>query len=394
MPTKRPAVFFDRDNTLIVTNDYLGDPDRVLLYDGAASAVSRAKQLGYVVVVFSNQSGVARGMYAEEDVHKVNQRLDRLLLAQDDLAIIDRHEFCPDHPAGTVEPYNRESPRRKPSPGMMLDAARALEIDLTLSWTVGDAPRDVEAGRRAGCRTILLKDPAVPASLAASEKLTVEPDYIAASLEDAMDFIEMHKAHGKPIGPELEVEPTTQQEHAADVATNESDSSATNADGFFPPRASESSSGEDSVDQSDSAGTAIVATPRPTPVFLTPPIFATPPVSSMLAPPSTSANQDASSSASTSPGTTDRVTIDPLIKELKTLQRQQTQIIDELRHMSDKPQDFSVARLVAGIMLGLSMAALVGSWFYKGDPTQLTLLLLAIWFQVGVASLMLMANGK
>jgi D-glycero-D-manno-heptose 1,7-bisphosphate phosphatase len=353
MSTKRPAVFFDRDNTLIVTNDYLGDPDRVQLYDGASQAVARAKDLGYLVVVFSNQSGVARGMYGEADVLKVNQRLDELLQTEHDQAVIDRHEFCPEHPSGSVAPYNRESPRRKPAPGMLFDAAKALDIDLSQSWAVGDAPRDVEAGKRAGCRTILLKDPSVPASLAASEKLTVEPDYIAASLEDAMDFVEMHRDSPKVVSlPAREIAPETavEAEPETEISPESSPLSApvSSTEPTLPP----------------------IVTSRPTAVFSSPP----------PAPQVDPAN--------------DKVVMDPIIKELKTLQRQQSQIIDELRHLSDKPQDFSVARLVAGIMLGLSLAALVSSWFYTGSGTQLTLMLLAIWLQVGVASLMLMASSK
>src|SRR4051794_9501991 len=73
---KRPAVFFDRDNTLIVSDGYLGDPDRVVLIDGAAEAVARVRGLGFAAVVFSNQSGVARGLFGEDAVYAVNHRLD------------------------------------------------------------------------------------------------------------------------------------------------------------------------------------------------------------------------------------------------------------------------------------------------------------------------------
>ena len=78
----RPAIFFDRDNTLIVGNDYLGDPQQVILIAGAAEAVARARSLGYATVVVSNQSGVARGMFGEEDVQAVNKRMEEMLLAE------------------------------------------------------------------------------------------------------------------------------------------------------------------------------------------------------------------------------------------------------------------------------------------------------------------------
>src|SRR5205809_69885 len=130
---KRPAVFFDRDNTLIVSDGYLGDPAKVALIRGAADAVARARALGYAVVVFSNQSGVARGMFSEEDVQAVNARTDELLAAENSAAIVDRHEFCPFHPEGTIDVYARESDRRKPKPGMILAAAEKLAIDLARS---------------------------------------------------------------------------------------------------------------------------------------------------------------------------------------------------------------------------------------------------------------------
>src|SRR6266550_3848445 len=115
---KRPAVFFDRDNTLMACDGYLGDPSQVALVEGAADAVARARALGYAAVVISNQSGVARGMFDEEAVRAVNARLDELLKAENPAAIVDRHEFCPYHPEGTVERYKQESALRKPQPGM------------------------------------------------------------------------------------------------------------------------------------------------------------------------------------------------------------------------------------------------------------------------------------
>ncbi len=156
---KRPAVFFDRDNTLIIGNDYIGDPDDVVLMQGAADAVSRARALGYATVIISNQSGVARGMFTEADVRAVNTRLEDYLREENPNAVIDRQEYCPFHPDGAVEKYRRDSDLRKPKPGMLLKAADLLKLDLTKSWFIGDAPRDIEAGQAAGCKTILFQLP-------------------------------------------------------------------------------------------------------------------------------------------------------------------------------------------------------------------------------------------
>src|SRR5258707_11762574 len=144
---KRADVFFDRDNTLMACDGYLGNPSEVVLVEGAADAVARARALGYATVVVSNQSGVARGMFDETAVRAVNARLDELLQAANPGAIIDRHEFCPFHPEGTVEAFRQESPLRKPKPGMILAAAEAMALDLARSWGVGDAGRDIEAGQ-------------------------------------------------------------------------------------------------------------------------------------------------------------------------------------------------------------------------------------------------------
>jgi histidinol-phosphate phosphatase family protein len=146
--------------------------------------------MGFSTVVVSNQSGVARGMFSENDVILVNRRMDEMLLADNPAAVIDRHEFCPFHPEAPLEQYRRETHLRKPGPGMILEAAEKLALDLSRSWLIGDAPRDIEAGKAAGCRTILLHLPDLPSSPAASEKLNTPPDCIVASLKEAMDFIE------------------------------------------------------------------------------------------------------------------------------------------------------------------------------------------------------------
>src|SRR4051812_39669225 len=190
---RRRAVFFDRDNTLIVGNEYLGDPDKVVLMPGAADAVARARAMGFAVVIVSNQSGVARGMFDEDAVRAVNRRLDELLKAENSAALIDCHEFCPFHPEGTVERYRNESPLRKPKPGMILAAAERLALDLRGSWLIGDAPRDVEAGHAAGCRTILFQPEGVAPSPAAQQAWRVQPEFVVTTLEEAMDYVEQHQ---------------------------------------------------------------------------------------------------------------------------------------------------------------------------------------------------------
>ncbi|MGD0462303.1 MAG: HAD family hydrolase [Tepidisphaeraceae bacterium] len=186
---KKPAIFFDRDNTLIASDGYLGDPAAVRLIPGASDAVARARDLGFAVVTFSNQSGVARGEFGEDAVVAVNEKMAQLLLQENPRAKIDRNEFCPFHPDATIEKYRKDSELRKPKPGMILAAAGALDLDLPASWIIGDAPRDIEAGYAAGCRTILVSNPALSPSPATLQPSSVDPDETVSSLAEAMDVI-------------------------------------------------------------------------------------------------------------------------------------------------------------------------------------------------------------
>jgi D,D-heptose 1,7-bisphosphate phosphatase len=155
------AVFLDRDNTLIHNDGDLGDPDEVQLIQGTASAIASLVGLGYKIIVVTNQGGVARGKYTESDVDLVHQRINELIEDTSGVSV-DRFYYCPYHPEGTRTKYRKEHPWRKPKPGMLLQAAKDLELDLVNSWMIGDAVRDVQAGFTAGVTPILLDDPSQP----------------------------------------------------------------------------------------------------------------------------------------------------------------------------------------------------------------------------------------
>ena len=150
----QPAVFLDKDGTLVDDVPYNVDPERIELSAGAAEGARLLSEAGYALVVVSNQSGVARGLFAEEAIAGVESRI-RELLADYSVRLAGFY-YCPHHPAGKVERYARLCSCRKPAPGMLLTAARDLSLDLSRSWLIGDILDDVEAGNRAGCRTILL----------------------------------------------------------------------------------------------------------------------------------------------------------------------------------------------------------------------------------------------
>lgn len=149
------AVFLDRDGTIMDDPGYLSDPSGVKLLPGVDLAVKSLRRAGYKIIVVTNQSGVARGMLTEETLEKIHAELRRRLAEKG--AMLDAIYYCPFHPEGSVLQYTQESDLRKPAPGMLYQAAKELDLDLSASWMVGDAGRDVAAGRAAGCRTILLQ---------------------------------------------------------------------------------------------------------------------------------------------------------------------------------------------------------------------------------------------
>jgi histidinol-phosphate phosphatase family protein len=143
----RPALFLDRDGTLIQDVGYISDPHEIVLLDGVADGLQAAQSAGYALVIVSNQSGIGRGLFDSSCNDEVDAEL-RELLAQ--LGVeLDASYYCPHRP-------DAGCPCRKPQPGLLLAAARELDIQLSASWMVGDRASDVEAGLNAGCRAASL----------------------------------------------------------------------------------------------------------------------------------------------------------------------------------------------------------------------------------------------
>ena len=144
----RPAAFLDRDGVLNADHGYVHRPDQIEWITGAVESVRRLNDLGYRVIVVTNQAGVGHGLYAEADVIDLHRWMQEQLAAQG--AYIDALYYCPDHPEARLEKYRRHSANRKPEPGMILQAIVEHRIRRDGSFLIGDKPSDIEAARGAG----------------------------------------------------------------------------------------------------------------------------------------------------------------------------------------------------------------------------------------------------
>jgi D-glycero-D-manno-heptose 1,7-bisphosphate phosphatase len=151
---KRPALFLDRDGTLVHPGHYPSRPEDLHLYDGIGPELRVLQEAGFRLVVITNQAGIARGYFTEADLWRIHAHLTR------ELAFLGVHldaiYYCPHHIEGVIPELAIRCDCRKPQPGMVLRAAADLDIDLHNSWFIGDILDDIEAGNRAGCRTILV----------------------------------------------------------------------------------------------------------------------------------------------------------------------------------------------------------------------------------------------
>lgn len=143
-----PALFLDRDGVLIADENYLADPQLVRLLPGVPAALLRARQAGYRLICVSNQSGIGRGYFGQDDFHRVMLRLEEQLASHG--VQLDSYHFCPHSP-------DDDCPCRKPRPGMLVEARRLFQLDLKSSWMIGDKGSDVAFGRQEGMGSVLVR---------------------------------------------------------------------------------------------------------------------------------------------------------------------------------------------------------------------------------------------
>jgi D-glycero-D-manno-heptose 1,7-bisphosphate phosphatase len=181
----KKAVFLDRDGTINVEKDYLYRAEDFQFIDGVPQAIRRLKDAGYLVVVVTNQSGVARGYFSREDVDVLHCHLQSELSRVG--TSIDAFYFCPHHPQKGVGELRVDCDCRKGRPGLLLQAAADLSIDLKRSFMVGDKVADIEAGCAAGCLSILVRTGYGDGEV--DKALLVGAGAVVDDLPKAVDFI-------------------------------------------------------------------------------------------------------------------------------------------------------------------------------------------------------------
>jgi D-glycero-D-manno-heptose 1,7-bisphosphate phosphatase len=174
------AVFLDRDGTINEEVEYLGDPQDLRLIPGAAEAIRLLNQAGVPAIVVTNQAGVGRGYFSKARVEAIHQQLAKQLAAHG--VRLDAIYYCPHHPDEGCE-------CRKPNPGMLNRAAQEHGVDLSRSFAIGDKVSDLEAGRRARCRTVLVLTGYGAEAQGALEHSDFQPDFTARDLLEAVRWI-------------------------------------------------------------------------------------------------------------------------------------------------------------------------------------------------------------
>jgi D-glycero-D-manno-heptose 1,7-bisphosphate phosphatase len=182
------CVFLDRDGTINYDTHYLNDPDNARILKGVTSALRRLKKAGFLLIIISNQSGIARGYIKESALKKINSKITAMLLEKG--IKIDRLYYCPHHKDGKIAKYRMECDCRKPGPGMILNARRDFDIDLENSFMVGDMEADIGAGKNAGLKgSVLVLTGHGMETFKKKKELKYKPDYIAKNLNEAASWI-------------------------------------------------------------------------------------------------------------------------------------------------------------------------------------------------------------
>lgn len=175
---RKPAVFLDRDGVLSVEKSYVCSLDDLEIFPYAKECIGKIKEKGFLTIVITNQSGVARGLFSEEVLQEMNSYLIKEIG-------VDAIYYCPHHPKGKIEAYKKECNCRKPYTGMIEKACQEFQIDMEKCYVVGDRASDILLGQNAGFTTVLVE------SGYGTKRLEQEvmPDYIVKDLRDVIALL-------------------------------------------------------------------------------------------------------------------------------------------------------------------------------------------------------------
>jgi D-glycero-D-manno-heptose 1,7-bisphosphate phosphatase len=191
------ALFIDRDGTILKevegnspeTLGYVISVQQVEVIPGSADAIAAARKLGYKIIIITNQSAIARGWLTIEELNRINDKMYSLLLDENPDAIIDALYFSPYHKDGVIDEFAIEHPSRKPDTGMILEANKEHDIDITSSYMIGDAFSDMLTGVNAGLRNILVETGYGKIAYKKCLDEKVKIDFIAVNLNEAVKYI-------------------------------------------------------------------------------------------------------------------------------------------------------------------------------------------------------------
>lgn len=173
------TVFIDRDGTINVNVEYLDTPDNFQMYPGVAEGIKKLQDAGFKILVVTNQSGIARGFFTEETLNKIHERMKNELSEKN--ASIDGLYYCPHHPDDNCD-------CRKPKTAMFEKAIKDHDVDVSQSFIIGDRMMDVEAGKKIGCKTILVPERKKMVEIERKNS-SVKPDYICDDFSSAVSWI-------------------------------------------------------------------------------------------------------------------------------------------------------------------------------------------------------------
>lgn len=181
------AFFLDRDWTINEDRGYISNINDVYIYPRSIEALKIIKSKGYLIIIVTNQAGIAMGLMTKKKVEEVNSHIIRDISKEG--INIDALYYCPYHPTKGKNKYKKESNFRKPEPGMLIKASRDFKIDLNSSYMIGDKISDIEAGKKAGCKTVLVKTGFGEKSLEHLKFSELNPEYVCDDLYDAIEKI-------------------------------------------------------------------------------------------------------------------------------------------------------------------------------------------------------------